>query len=109
MFTATTRQRSAGRRPATLAHQRIQVRMKRLTTRSSEDWPNRSVSWTLELEDLGGQITAWEDGTAELDLVDMARGGSRSEHRQLGDLEDIRGAIDSISAWVVGRSRLADN
>ncbi len=78
-------------------------------TRSPEDWPKSSVSWTLELDDLGGQITAWEDGVAELDLVDMVQGDARSEHRQLGDIEDIRGAIETIYVWVVGKPCLADN
>jgi hypothetical protein len=73
------------------------------TKRSPEDWPNRSVSWTIEVGDLGGQITAWEDGSSELDLVDMAGGDAYSEHRQLDDLDDIQLAVEAVRNWVVER------
>lgn len=73
------------------------------TKRSPDNWPNRSVSWTVEVGALGGQVTVWEDGSSELDLIDMVAGDAHSEHRQLDDLDGIQVVVEVVRDWVVGR------
>lgn len=65
-----------------------------------EYWIKRSVSWTLEIGDRGAQMTIWEDGDAEIDLVDMATLEAKAEHRKLHSMDDIRRAIETARDWV---------
>ncbi|MFI8254998.1 hypothetical protein [Streptomyces filamentosus] len=64
---------------------------------------NKSAAWTVEAEDLGGEVTVWEDGSSELDLIDFATGDVHSEHRQLDDLESVQVAVEAVRDWVAGR------
>jgi hypothetical protein len=73
------------------------------TGQAPEHWTNRSVSWTLEFADLGTQMTVWEDGSAQIDFVDMSIVESRAEHRQLDSEADIEQMVEAARAWVSNR------
>lgn len=68
-----------------------------------DHWIKRSVSWTLEAGDLGAQLTIWEDGDTEIDLVDMATLEAKAEHRKLDGERDIRLALNTARDWVLGQ------
>jgi hypothetical protein len=68
-----------------------------------DDFPNKSAAWTVEVGDLGGEVTVWEDGSSEFGLVDFSTNDVHSEHRQLDDLGDIQVVVEVVCDWVVGR------
>ncbi|MCX4674731.1 hypothetical protein OG413_05235 [Streptomyces sp. NBC_01433] len=69
----------------------------------SDDFPNKSAAWTVEVGNLGGEVTVWEDGSSELGLVDFTTNDAYSEHRQLDDLKSIQVAVEVVRDWVMGR------
>ncbi|MGW4776942.1 hypothetical protein ACWEPA_09815 [Streptomyces filamentosus] len=73
------------------------------TIRRPDDdgFPNKSAAWTVEVGDLGGEVTVWEDGSSELGLVDFATNDAHSEHRQLDDLGSVQAAVEAVRDWVV--------
>ncbi|HZM77681.1 MAG TPA: hypothetical protein VFC19_18345 [Candidatus Limnocylindrales bacterium] len=72
------------------------------TEQTPEHWLNRSVTWTIEMGDLGAQITVWEDGSAELDLVNMAIPEAQSEHLELNSQMELELAVNRARDWVIG-------
>jgi hypothetical protein len=73
-----------------------------------DHWIKRSVSWTLEVGNLGAQMTIWEDGDIEIDLVDMAAREATAEHRKVNSERDIQLAVRTALDWVLGQP-LADD
>lgn len=69
---------------------------------SPDSWSNRSVSWEVAAGDLAAQMVVWEDGNAELDLVNMATVEARSEHRQIDDTSDVQSAVKTVCDWLSG-------
>jgi hypothetical protein len=70
---------------------------------SPEGRTPRSVSWSLEGSRFMGQIVVWEDGQSELDLIDSIVNDARSEHRWLGNRDELEAALCVIRDWVVRR------
>jgi len=66
-----------------------------------DHWLNRSVSWAVEVGDLGAQMVVWEDGTAELDLVDMGTVDAHSEHLEINGPIEIELVTNKVLDWVV--------
>jgi hypothetical protein len=48
-------------------------------------------------------MTIWEDGDAEIDLVDMATLEAKAEHRQVQSPEDIQRVLENVRDWVLGQ------
>lgn len=70
---------------------------------SPEHWLNRSVSWVVEIGDRGAHMTVWEDGNAELDLVDMNEVNAQSEHFEIVALTDIDFIVNKARDWVIAK------
>ena len=60
-----------------------------------------SLSWILDGPEFSAQLVIWEDGRSELDLIDVAAGEVRSEHREVGEEGDLRSTLDTVVNWVV--------
>ncbi|MEU8231427.1 hypothetical protein AB0C12_17680 [Actinoplanes sp. NPDC048967] len=69
-------------------------------SRPPEDRRDYSVTWQVACEGRNGQLTVWDDGNAEVDLIDMESMEDEAEHLQLDSSDDVAVAVAKVVEWM---------